>query len=349
MASSKKIAELVARLRNLADGISTDGNDDPREKSRNALRKAAVDLEQDIVKSHPHDDSYVLVLIDAHSHPFNKEIFYRSTDQSYPALDREQPLNAKKRLYEAVRTHLIRLSPTIPLGTSRIVVRIYANTIKLENDLLYPLQQFAVQFSSLDSDFDFFSVGDEAMVELKVVDALEAARKDGDCKHVFLAAWRRPVYISMLQTPSRNITLIQGHGMGAGAKFVPLPCDMLSISEIFSKPEEEDVFLSIPSFATGNHIMAILVLKAFRYSVKRTPCARGSDCPLIDCIYGHVCQETNCLKDDPKPCRMRRFHGVDLAFASWVKGKHAPEFPTGGPVQVPGEYAEEVPAESFWF
>jgi hypothetical protein len=49
------------------------------------------------------------------------------------------------------------------------VVRVYANTTKLENDLLRPLQQFAVQLSSMDSDFDFLGVGDETMVELKVV------------------------------------------------------------------------------------------------------------------------------------------------------------------------------------
>jgi hypothetical protein len=63
------IAELAARLRHLADGISTNCNEDPREESRNALQKAAMESEQGVVKSHSHDDSYVLVLLDAHSHP----------------------------------------------------------------------------------------------------------------------------------------------------------------------------------------------------------------------------------------------------------------------------------------
>ena len=63
------IAELAARLRRLADGISTDCSEDPREESRNALREAAIELEQGVVKSHSHDDSYVLVLLDAHGHP----------------------------------------------------------------------------------------------------------------------------------------------------------------------------------------------------------------------------------------------------------------------------------------
>ncbi|RYN25753.1 hypothetical protein AA0114_g12681 [Alternaria tenuissima] len=180
------IAELAARLRHLADGISTNCNEDPREESRNALRKAATELEQSVVKSHLHDDTYVLVLLDAHSHPFNDDIFYRSTDQSYPALDRDKPFNIKKRLYDAIRKHLIdissaatphtntqersiKVSSAATLETSRLVVRVYANTTKLENDLLQPLQQFAVQFSSMDTDFDFLCVRDEAMVELKIV------------------------------------------------------------------------------------------------------------------------------------------------------------------------------------
>ena len=63
------IAELAARLHHLADGISTECSEDPREESRNALRKAVMELDQGVVKSHSHDDSYVLVLLDAHSHP----------------------------------------------------------------------------------------------------------------------------------------------------------------------------------------------------------------------------------------------------------------------------------------
>ena len=71
--------------------------------------------------------------------------------------------------HKSTQEHSFKVSSSATLGTSRIVVRVYANTTKLENDLLRPLQQFAVQFSSMDSDFDFLSVRDEAMVELKVV------------------------------------------------------------------------------------------------------------------------------------------------------------------------------------
>ncbi|RYO20544.1 hypothetical protein AA0111_g10055 [Alternaria arborescens] len=474
------IAELAARLRHLADGISTNCNEDPREESRNALRKAVTELDQGVVKSHSHDDSYVLVLVDAHSYPFNGDIFYRSTDQSYPALDRDKPFNIKKRLHEPIRKHLIdasssatphkstkehsfKVSSSATLGTSRIVVRVYANTTKLENDLLRPLKQFAVQLSSMDSDFDFLGVGNEAMVELKVVDAFQAARKGPDCKHVFVAAWKRPGYISMLQTHSENVTLIQGHGMGAGAKFIPLTCAVISIPEVFNKPLEQDLFLSLTSHSTEKHIITAIVsdkvsckdghcgrshtktnpddmgekivlrpstnilhqpgslprvheaiagripvnakgqrldyytqmpstsdwqdymwrigkdvkpcrsfhlangcsfgdnccyghsyispqvVEAFQYTVKRIPCSRGSHCPVIDCIYGHICQEANCITDGLTSCSMRKFHGVDLVFASWKQGRYLSEFATGGSFQLPETHVEEASTESFLF
>jgi len=89
------------------------------------------------------------------------------------------------------------------------------------------------------------------------------------------------------------------------------------------------------------------VLEAFRYTIKRTPCDKGSHCRLIDCIYGHIYQEPNCITEDLKSCSMRRFYTVDLAFASWRNGRHAPEFPTGRPTQLRDEDVEEAPAESF--
>ena len=221
--------------------------------------------------------------------------------------------------------------------------------------------------------------------------------------------------------------------MGAGAKFIPLKCAVVSIPEVFSKPLEQDVFLSLTSRSAEKHIITTIVsdkvsrqdshcerphtttnfddmckkivprsftnipdqpgslpqvyeaipgripvnakgqrldyytqmpstsdwqhwqdymrmigkdvkpcrsfhltngcrfrddccyghctisaqiLEAFRYTVKRIPCSKGSHCPVVDCIYGHVCQKPNCITDDLESCSMRKFHGVDLAFAS---------------------------------
>lgn len=48
-------------------------------------------------------------------------------------------------------------------------MRVYADTTKIKNDLLCRLQQFAAQFSSVDSGVDLVGVRTEAIVELKVI------------------------------------------------------------------------------------------------------------------------------------------------------------------------------------
>jgi hypothetical protein len=50
----------------------------------------------------------------------------------------------------------------------RLVVRVYADLVTLENHLLCPLQKFAVDFSSIGPYFDFVNVRDEAIVEQKI-------------------------------------------------------------------------------------------------------------------------------------------------------------------------------------
>jgi len=60
MADSEKLADLLARLRSLANG-----DENTQETSKSLLLEAAVVLEQ----SYSLENSYVLVLIDAHSHP----------------------------------------------------------------------------------------------------------------------------------------------------------------------------------------------------------------------------------------------------------------------------------------
>jgi len=207
-------------------------------------------------------------------------------------LDLDQAFNIKKRLHAAIRKHLITVSPAAALATSRIVVRVYANSTKLANDLLCPLQQFMVEFSSIDPYFDFISVRDEAVVERKVtgksyyqnrilqylissvIVAFDTARRDPNCKHVFLAAWRRPLYLAMLQTPSKNVTLVQERGMGAGAKLVPLPCDSICIPDVFYNPAEQDLLLSL-SRSIGKPAVAAMI-------TDKGVCAGGS------CGFSHV-------------------------------------------------------------
>ncbi|KAI4909595.1 hypothetical protein J4E90_008293 [Alternaria incomplexa] len=91
------------------------------------------------------------------------------------------------------------------------------------------------------------------------------------------------------------------------------------------------------------------VRKVLEYTVKRKPCNMGSECRRIDCIYGHVCQDTRCITDGLETCGMKRFHGMDKDFARWVKGKYAPEFPTGVTKEAPAEDGGNATLESSWF
>ncbi|KAI4638539.1 hypothetical protein J4E93_010094 [Alternaria ventricosa] len=89
-------------------------------------------------------------------------------NQGFPALDHDQALNIKSRLHAAIMKHLITVSPAAALATSRIIVRVYADSTKLANDPFCPVQQFMVEFSSIDPYFDFTSVRDEEIVGRKV-------------------------------------------------------------------------------------------------------------------------------------------------------------------------------------
>lgn len=91
------------------------------------------------------------------------------------------------------------------------------------------------------------------------------------------------------------------------------------------------------------------VRKVLENTVRRKPCNMGSECRRIDCIYGHVCQDTRCITDGLETCGMRRFHGMDKDFARWVKGKHAPEFPTGVTKEALAEDGVDATVESSWF
>ena len=86
-----------------------------------------------------------------------------------------------------------------------------------------------------------------------------ASLEDPRCKHIFLAAWRRPLYLSMLQTHSKKVTLVEGSGMGPGAKLVPLPCTFLAMPTVFSSHTEHDLLAPLISLSYKNSNMAVLM------------------------------------------------------------------------------------------
>jgi hypothetical protein len=77
-----------------------------------------------------------------------------------------EPVNIGHRLLDPIKRYLIDTRVAANLRAYRLVVRVYADSTK--HELLRRLQQFPVQFSSVDVDFDFISVLNEARVEFKV-------------------------------------------------------------------------------------------------------------------------------------------------------------------------------------
>jgi ABC-type nitrate/sulfonate/bicarbonate transport system substrate-binding protein len=73
MAGPEKVSELVARLRKIGDDIVSDVDEKARVKLTELLQDIAVQLEQESTGKNSRGDAYVLVLIDAHSHPVSRQ------------------------------------------------------------------------------------------------------------------------------------------------------------------------------------------------------------------------------------------------------------------------------------
>jgi len=89
--------------------------------------------------------------------------------------------------------------------------------------------------------------------------------------------------------------------------------------------------------------------RQLQHNAKKRPCPRGSQCRILDCIFGHVCQNKRCLVIEEDMCRLHSFHEVSPVMTSLVLGEvweeHVDELATrSSSKQVPG-----ASAESFWF
>lgn len=85
--------------------------------------------------------------------------------------------------------------------------------------------------------------------------------------------------------------------------------------------------------------------RVFRYMTKTTPCSHGSECQRVDCVYGHVCQDTRCLEELREKCPLAAFHGVNPQVAAWTKV----EVEDDGVVDNSEEVTPEGPEGDFWF
>ncbi|KAL5435148.1 hypothetical protein PMIN05_007390 [Paraphaeosphaeria minitans] len=129
--------------------------------------------------------SYVMVLVDAHSHKFKDGMI---SDRS-----KGGPL-AARLLREAVGEYLLTHLPD--LSQTRIIVQTFANLKQLSTDALKQglldsrspsLATFASGFSGR-VDSDFIDVQDKAVIRNKITKRLQDCVEDSSCVQVFLAA-----------------------------------------------------------------------------------------------------------------------------------------------------------------
>jgi hypothetical protein len=77
------------------------------------------------------------------------------------------------------------------------------------------------------------------------LERLLAALSDPQCKHIFLAAWGKPTYISIFTTQHKEaekVTLIQGSNFGLGFEKLPLCYETVSFPHVFLGPTLKDSF-----------------------------------------------------------------------------------------------------------
>jgi hypothetical protein len=67
------------------------------------------------------------------------------------------------------------------------------------------------------------------------------------------------MYLSMLQTPSKKVTLVEGSGMGPGAKLMPLPCTFLAMPTVFSSHTAHDLVAPLIPQSHGESNIAVLM------------------------------------------------------------------------------------------
>ncbi|KAH8730703.1 hypothetical protein GQ44DRAFT_416397 [Phaeosphaeriaceae sp. PMI808] len=80
----------------------------------------------------------------------------------------------------------------------------------------------------------------EDAVEKRITEAYVEALNDENCKHILFAAWKRPMYMHLLQTAPKKVILVEGRAMGEGWKMIKLPCRYISFPAIFIDRSEGD-------------------------------------------------------------------------------------------------------------
>ncbi|KAF1363130.1 hypothetical protein EJ07DRAFT_173827 [Lizonia empirigonia] len=80
--------------------------------------------------------------------------------------------------------------------------------------------------------------------------AYEAAVKDEKCAWIFVAAWRRPGYISMLNVANEKTTVLEGSSMRKGFDQLQLGVPFTRFPHIFQEPDTHNLH---PAFLPAHH------------------------------------------------------------------------------------------------
>ncbi|KAJ8115706.1 hypothetical protein OPT61_g2701 [Boeremia exigua] len=196
----------------------------------------------------PHNDPYVLVLIDCHSHAFTDDVVQQIQN-------RAESRKLRRQFQMAFRTYFSG-DDVLFVQRCRLVVRAFT-TLAAAGDTNSISAEFAARFSSVDPFFDMITVLDSEILEDKITEAFDVAVRDPNCKRLLVAAWQRPAYIRMLGTATDKVTVIEGASMRDGYEHVPLPAPMEAFPKLFKKPRQSEVFTWGPCFEDVGEDIAI--------------------------------------------------------------------------------------------
>ncbi|KAF2830525.1 hypothetical protein CC86DRAFT_402560 [Ophiobolus disseminans] len=211
-------APLAALARKLAGiDVKSDDNNKSTQTGDDEAESSAVDDDT-------HDRPYVLVLVDAHSHPF-----------VIPTTELNQNLS------KSISQNLQEILPSSGSQPYRLHVRVYAHPPKLQRGALNGFNR-GVHECSADMELEFISVyTDRGLgVQREIGDAFSDAIKDPRCTHIYLAAWERLAYLFLLQTPSPKVHVVLSEAMGPGYETIPLPCRFTRLPALFAAPSHSD-------------------------------------------------------------------------------------------------------------
>ncbi|KAH7092923.1 hypothetical protein FB567DRAFT_158551 [Paraphoma chrysanthemicola] len=194
------------------------------------------------------DDSYVLLLLDLHSHPFLPELL-------------QSPETLTSRLGIAVRKAISQIQPE-PEANFRIEVRAYGYAKKLDHGTANKLQLIVCD-ASLKVRFNFVgvqsSLNHPVSMEQMIQDSCRTALWESSCVQVLLAAGNYPTYHSFLRLSFPKMTIVQGETTGPGVQILLPQYKLIELRNVLIAPSMRDRLAEDYIALKAFHTIAALV------------------------------------------------------------------------------------------